>query len=86
MSHNQKMSRQAKRLLRSYGYMRPQYTEVTEFTSLLGTKNNNESKFSLATEAYQNMEQGLSTSHMMLYLEHQEREGKFKSSENYLEL
>lgn len=78
MSHNQKMSRHAKRLLRSYGYLRPQYTEVNEFTSLLATKNNNESKFSLATEATQNMELGLSTSHMMLYLEHQEREGKLR--------
>ncbi|KAM7346597.1 sodium/potassium/calcium exchanger 5-like [Cochliomyia hominivorax] len=74
MYHNQKMSRQAKRLLRSYGYYRPHYTEVNEFTALLGGKNNNQSQFSLPTEACQHIEQGLSTSHMMLYLEHQERD------------
>lgn len=78
MYQNQKMSSYAKKLLKKCGFYRPQYTEVTEFTALLGhRRSNNESKFSLATEAYQQMEQGLTTSHMMLYLEHQEREGEF---------
>ncbi|KAI8117769.1 Sodium/potassium/calcium exchanger 5 [Lucilia cuprina] len=78
MYHNQKMSRQAKDLLRRCGYYRPQYTEVTEFTALLSHRH--ESKFSLATEAYQHIEQGgIYSSHMMLYLEYQEREESIAS-------
>lgn len=77
MYHNQKISRQAKDLLRRCGFYRPHYTEVNEFTALLGSGNNNGSKFSVALEAHKVMEQGLNLSHIMLYLEHQEKQGMF---------
>lgn len=75
MYYNQKIARTAKLLLRRCGYQTPQYREVTELTSLL-PKNKNESMFSLATEAYQSLERGgIHSSHIMLYLEQQEKQG-----------
>ncbi|XP_061403049.1 sodium/potassium/calcium exchanger 4-like [Musca vetustissima] len=76
MYHNQKMSTTAKRLLQTCGLHTPQYQEVCEFTPLLPK---NDSKFSLATEAYLNLEKGLHSSHMMLYLEQQEKEENIRS-------
>ncbi|XP_073829806.1 sodium/potassium/calcium exchanger 5-like [Musca autumnalis] len=76
MYHNQKISKTAKRLLKKCGYHTFHYQEVTEFTPLLMK---NDSKFSLATEAYISLERGLHSSHMMLYLEQQEKEENIRS-------
>ncbi|XP_005177407.2 sodium/potassium/calcium exchanger 4-like [Musca domestica] len=76
MYHNRKISQTAKKLLLKCGLHTAQYREVTEFTPLL-TKN--ESKFSLATEAYVSLERGLHSSHLMLYLEQQEKQENIRS-------
>ena len=62
--------------MRKFGYFRPQFKEINEFSHLLRGKNNNHSKYGLAVEAYEVRDLTRNSSHIMLYLEQQEKEGK----------
>ncbi|TMW47651.1 hypothetical protein DOY81_007263 [Sarcophaga bullata] len=74
MYHQKKICRFLKNFMRKYGYFRPQYTEINEFSHLLKSKNNNHSKYGLAVEAYEVRDFRRNSSHVMLYLEQQEKE------------
>lgn len=76
MYHHKKIKRKFKVFMRKFGYFRPSYAEVSEFTHLLKSKNNNQSKYGLSTEVYDIEELTLNSSHIMLYREQQEKEGK----------
>uniref|UniRef100_A0A1I8P394 Sodium/calcium exchanger membrane region domain-containing protein n=1 Tax=Stomoxys calcitrans TaxID=35570 RepID=A0A1I8P394_STOCA len=79
MYFNRKMAKTARRLLQSCSPTpRGEYREVSELSSLL-PKNRNESAFSLANEAYLCLERGLHSSHMLLYLEHKEKQASIRS-------